>query len=59
VYWIEELAKENGHTVLHLPPYHCELIAIEVIWASVKRQVLTRSSKQNKWNSEAKKVLLM
>ena len=28
---VEEIAKKYGHEVLRLPPYHCELNAIELI----------------------------
>ena len=26
-----------GHRVIRLPPYHCELNPLELIWAQVKR----------------------
>ena len=35
----DELAKDAGHTVLRLPPYHCELNPIELIWANMKNYV--------------------
>ncbi|XP_076284705.1 uncharacterized protein LOC143211130 [Lasioglossum baleicum] len=35
-YVIDEHAKEHGHTVVRLPPYHCELNPIEFAWAHVK-----------------------
>lgn len=35
-YIIDEMAKEAGHTVIRLPPYHCQYNAIEMIWAQVK-----------------------
>lgn len=38
-YKIEELAKEKGHTVHWLPPYHCELNSPELVWAQVKHHV--------------------
>jgi len=38
-YVIDELAKKNNKIVLRLPPYHCELNAIELAWASVKHHV--------------------
>lgn len=38
-YFIDELAKANNHTVLRLPPYHCELNPIELAWSSVKNHV--------------------
>lgn len=33
------MAFEHRITVLRLPPYHCELTAIELIWAQVKSDV--------------------
>ncbi|GJQ74188.1 hypothetical protein Trydic_g19101 [Trypoxylus dichotomus] len=36
---IDEFAKEKGHEVLRLPPYHCELNPIEMVWAQLKNYV--------------------
>jgi len=33
------MAKNTGHSVLRLPPYHCELNPIELAWAMVKTYV--------------------
>jgi len=38
-YVIDELVKTKNHTVLRLPPYHCELNPIELAWSSVKNHV--------------------
>ncbi|XP_067131417.1 uncharacterized protein [Centruroides vittatus] len=35
-YIIDEMAKEIGVDVLRLPPYHCNLNPIELIWADMK-----------------------
>ncbi|CAH2014823.1 unnamed protein product [Acanthoscelides obtectus] len=35
-YVTDEMARQCGVTVLRLPPYHCELNPIELIWAQVK-----------------------
>lgn len=35
-YYLDEMAKERGHCVLRLPPYHCQYNAIELIWAQIK-----------------------
>ncbi|GBP00310.1 hypothetical protein EVAR_102320_1 [Eumeta japonica] len=35
-YALDEMAKEKGHQVLRLPPYHCQYNAIELIWAQIK-----------------------
>ena len=36
---IDNIAKRSGHEVLRLPPYHCDLNAIELIWADEKNFV--------------------
>ena len=33
------MAEKYGHTVLRLPPYHCELNPIEMIWSLIKGHV--------------------
>lgn len=35
-YYVDNRAKEAGHTVLRLPPYHCIFNPIELIWAQLK-----------------------
>jgi hypothetical protein len=30
---------EMGHTVVRLPPYHCELKPIEIVWAQIKHHI--------------------
>ena len=35
-YVIDELASEHGHEVLRLPPRHCELNPIEMVWSDLK-----------------------
>jgi transposase len=35
-YVVDELAAQEGKTVLRLPPYHCEFNPIELIWAQIK-----------------------
>lgn len=39
IYKIDKTAEEFGHTVLRLPPYHCDLNPIELVWAKVKNEV--------------------
>lgn len=39
LYVIDELAKSHNRTVLRLPPYHCELNPIELVWAQLKNFV--------------------
>jgi transposase len=36
---IDDMAAAKGITILRLPPYHCELNPIELIWAQVKGYV--------------------
>ena len=36
---IDNIAKKHGHEVIRLPPYHCDLNAIELIWADEKNYV--------------------
>ena len=36
---VEEIAKKYGHQVLRLPPCHCQLNAIELIWGDEKSYV--------------------
>ncbi|CAH4033034.1 unnamed protein product [Pieris brassicae] len=35
-YVIDEMAAEHGHTVVRIPPYHCQYNAVELIWVQVK-----------------------
>ncbi|KAL1424333.1 hypothetical protein MTO96_020259 [Rhipicephalus appendiculatus] len=35
-YRIDALAKVAGHDIVRLPPYHCELNPIEMVWSHVK-----------------------
>ena len=44
---------ENGHLVLRLPPYHCCLNAIELVWHQLKSKVRW----QNVLADQPKKVL--
>lgn len=39
LYKVDEIAAKAGHTVLRLPPYHCELNPIELILAQIKGTV--------------------
>ena len=42
---IDNIAKKYGHEILRLPPNHCELNAIELIWADEKNY-LARENKE-------------
>lgn len=43
-YVIDEMAQQYNMEVLRLPPYHCELNPIEMIWAQVKGEVARKNS---------------
>ena len=47
-YIIDELASAHGHEVLRLPPYHCELNPIEMVWSDLKGYVARRNSSYKK-----------
>lgn len=47
VYAIDEIAREAGHQILRLPPYHCHLNPIELIWAQIKTEVKKNNSHGN------------
>ena len=36
---VDGMARADGHEVVHLPPYHCELNPIELAWSQVKRHI--------------------
>lgn len=40
----EAIAESNGCEILRLPPYHCELNPIELIWATLKQRVAKRNT---------------
>lgn len=50
---IDEMAREHGHFVLRLPPYHCVLNPIEMIWSQVKGYV-ARNNHTFKMNEVSK-----
>ena len=38
-YIVDELIGSHGHIVLRLPPYHCNLNPIEMIWGILKTDI--------------------
>lgn len=40
---IDELLGSHGHTVVRLPPYHCDLNPIELIWGIAKNKIASRN----------------
>ena len=43
VYKSDVIIREHGHEVLRLPPYHCDLNPIELIWSQIKGTVARRN----------------
>ncbi|XP_050309960.1 uncharacterized protein LOC126745940 [Anthonomus grandis grandis] len=43
-YIIDEMAHKCRVTLLRLPPYHCELNPIELIWAQIKGEVARKNT---------------
>ena len=41
---VDKIASEHNHTVVRLPPYHCQYNPIEMIWAQVKGYVAKRNT---------------
>lgn len=44
VYELDALASQMGHTVVRLPPYHCQYNPIELVWAQVKGEVASKNN---------------
>lgn len=42
-YKADRILREHGHTVLRLPPYHCDLNPIEYVWSVVKKRVASKN----------------
>ncbi|CAH0729134.1 unnamed protein product, partial [Brenthis ino] len=42
-YEIDEILGSYGHTVVRLPPYHCDLNPIELIWGIAKRKIAAQN----------------
>lgn len=43
-YKVDAMAEDAGCVVLRLPPYHCELNPIELIWAQIKNEVASKNT---------------
>nr|XP_049694765.1 uncharacterized protein LOC126054218 isoform X1 [Helicoverpa armigera] len=39
IYEIDHILGDHGHTVVRLPPYHCDLNPIELIWGIAKHKI--------------------
>ena len=42
-YWLEKIAYKYGHEIVRLPPYNCQLNAIELIWGIEKNYVASEN----------------
>jgi transposase len=36
---VDKMAEQSGVTVCRLPPYHCELNPIELVWSQINRHI--------------------
>ncbi|CAH2092202.1 unnamed protein product [Euphydryas editha] len=43
IYFVDEMLSRNGHEVLRLPPYQCDLNPIEYIWNILKQRVADKN----------------
>lgn len=43
IFEIDELLGAHGHTVVRLPPYHCDLNPIELIWGIAKHKIAAQN----------------
>jgi transposase len=53
LYVADEILKQYGHEILRLPPYHCDLNPIELIWSSAKRMVAKKNINLSAMETEA------
>jgi transposase len=42
---VDEMAEQRGMTVCRLPPYHCELNPVELVWSQIKRHVAEHNTR--------------
>ncbi|XP_045505993.1 uncharacterized protein LOC123703388 [Colias croceus] len=50
VYEVDLLLQDHGHKVVRLPPYHCDLNPIELIWSLLKRRIAEKNVGQEAKN---------
>lgn len=46
-YIVDEIVRESSRTILCLPPYHCNLNPVELVWAQAKHHVAANNTKFN------------
>jgi transposase len=49
---VDEMAEQRAVTVCRLPPYHCELNPLELVWSQIKRQVVVRITIQGVFHEQ-------
>lgn len=42
-YAVDEMVASYGHVLLRLPPYHCVLNPIKMVWSQIKRKVESKT----------------
>ena len=42
-YLADPIFQYHGHTILRLPPYHCDLNPIAFVWGVVKKRVASKN----------------
>jgi transposase len=55
---IDILAAQSGHNILHLPPYHCDLNPIELVWSYVKKHLAKNNPQPLRNIPDAAKVIM-
>lgn len=55
-YVVDEVAREQGHTIIRLPPYHCHFNPIELVWSDVKTYI--RKNNKSFTITEVERLLL-
>ena len=46
-YTVDDIIRNSGHIPLRLPPYHCELNPIELVWAQLKKEISKNNFNNN------------
>ncbi|XP_063219418.1 uncharacterized protein LOC134529365 isoform X2 [Bacillus rossius redtenbacheri] len=52
-YEVDELARNYGHEILRLPPYHCHYNAIELVWDQCKHHYNSNVGRAKRFDNDA------
>ncbi|XP_063226388.1 uncharacterized protein LOC134533083 isoform X2 [Bacillus rossius redtenbacheri] len=52
-YEVDKLARNYGHEILRLPPYHCHYNAIELVWAQCKHHYNSNVGRAKRFDNDA------